>query len=99
MRLTWPQAFIVLTSALVCAYAAGVLWYVQAVPEIGLHCNFRREVNRVYPAYLRTDDGQPVPDVLGATVEQIGATEVRTWPHLLRTVTRLEEAAYPDEAT
>jgi transcriptional regulator with GAF, ATPase, and Fis domain len=99
VRLTWQQAFIILASALVGAYAAGVLWYVQAVPEIGVHCNFRREVNRVYPAYLRADDGQPTPDVLGATVEQIGTTEVRTWPQLLRIVTRLEEAAYPDEGT
>ncbi len=95
---TWQKVLVLGSALLVTAFVVGVLWHVQVVPEIGLHCAFRPVVNRFYPDYVRCADGRPVPDLEGARVEQIGVAPVETWPHLLRALEGLEQTPFVDRS-
>src|SRR5581483_8735132 len=94
--LTWQKALILASALLVCAYVVGVLWQVQAVPEIGLHCSFRPVISTYDTGYLRAADGQPIPELTGATIEQVGDRMIGTWPQLLRSLEALERVSFPE---
>jgi transcriptional regulator with GAF, ATPase, and Fis domain len=88
---TWQKILILGSAAWLVVYVGGVLWHVQTMPDIGLHCTFRPVVNRIYPEYLRSADGRPVPDLVGAVIEQVGSQRVETWPQMLRALESLEK--------
>jgi transcriptional regulator with GAF, ATPase, and Fis domain len=92
--LTWQKSLILLIALMVGGYVVGVLWQVQAVPDIGLYCTFRPVVNRVYPSYLHPIGDGSLPQLVGATIEQVGTKRVETWPQLLRALEGLEQVHY-----
>src|SRR5205814_96824 len=92
--LTWQKSLVLGSALLVTGFVVAVLWHVQAVPEIGLHCTFRPVVNRYYPDYLRVPDGANLPNLEGARIETIGSTPVQTWPHLLRALEDLKQVPF-----
>jgi transcriptional regulator with GAF, ATPase, and Fis domain len=85
----WRQALLVLAGVCSCAYALGVLWYVQSTPDIGLRCAFSPVINRVDPSFLRTEGR--LPDLRGHTIVKLGGQPVQTWPHLLRLLRTLRD--------
>src|SRR5688572_1324857 len=91
---TWQRALILGSAVLLGGFVVGVLWYVQSVPDIGLHCTFRPKVNRVDPRYLRSVDGEALPDLTDATIEEVGDRQIETWPQLHRALEGLEHADY-----
>jgi transcriptional regulator with GAF, ATPase, and Fis domain len=86
-RIWWRKAFLAVAGIFVCFYALSVLWYVQAIPDIGLRCAFGPAVKRVYPRYLRfateEDRIQHAPKE-GDVIIKLGGRSVEIWPQLLR---------------
>src|SRR5437868_6536763 len=96
---SWQRLFIVASAVLLGGYVFGVLWHVQAVPDIGLYCVFRPIVNRVDPRFLDPSSARNPDRLRGATIVSVGAKAVETWPQLVRELERLEQATYAESAT
>ena len=92
------RSLIVVAAVLVCAYAAGVIWYVLSVPEIGIRCAFTTRVDRFFPEFLYPPEGQPrlQPD---DAIVQVGARRVENWPQLLRHMVNLRQRTSPEVVT
>jgi transcriptional regulator with GAF, ATPase, and Fis domain len=85
---------ILFAAALVCSYAAGVLWYVRAVPDIGLRCAFTPVVLDVDPDFLdlqgRGEKREELAASLkGKTIVEVAGHKVSTWPQMLRVLADL----------
>jgi transcriptional regulator with GAF, ATPase, and Fis domain len=91
---------IVFAAAIVCSYAAGVLWYVREVPDLGLRCAFTPVVLDVDPAFLDVagqgkNRAELAEALKGKTIVEIAGHRVTTWPQMLRVLANL----HPDEDT
>jgi transcriptional regulator with GAF, ATPase, and Fis domain len=93
------RAWIILAAVLVCGYAAGVLGYVLATPEIGVRTAFTPVANHFYEEFLYPE-GQP-PLRAGDRIVKIGDQPVENWSQLLRKIMQLrdEPAAVIDGLT
>lgn len=89
------QFLIVAVAILLGGYVFGVLWHVQAIPEIGFQFAFRPIIDRYDPAYLEPGFAHE-SELRGGTIEQVGEYHVETWPQLLRAIKSLEEARFPE---
>ncbi|MFN4259315.1 MAG: sigma 54-interacting transcriptional regulator [Gemmataceae bacterium] len=76
---------------LMIAYSIWVLIYVQSFPDIGLRCSFSTVVNRVFPNFLRSEDGVLPTHLEGSTIVRVGDHPIETWPDLLRELLFLED--------
>jgi transcriptional regulator with GAF, ATPase, and Fis domain len=79
----------VVAAVLVCSYAAGVLGYVLATPEIGVRCAFTPVVNHFYAEFLYPPDQPPLQE--GDRIVRVGDQPVENWSQFLRKLTRLRE--------
>jgi transcriptional regulator with GAF, ATPase, and Fis domain len=89
---------ILFAAAIVCSYAAGVLWYVRAVPDIGLRCAFTPVVLDVDPEFLdlrgQSEKREELAASLkGKTIVEVAGHKVSTWPQMLRVLADL----HPEE--
>jgi transcriptional regulator with GAF, ATPase, and Fis domain len=89
---------IITAAILVCVYALGVFWYVLSIPDIGLRCAFTPVVNRAYPSFIFSRPGEPVPQLVGTVVEQIGSHPVESWPRILYVLVNFRDEPTTDLA-
>jgi transcriptional regulator with GAF, ATPase, and Fis domain len=81
---------VVVAAVLVCAYAAGVLGYVLARPEVGIRCAFTPVVNHFYPEFLYPEKGQ-TPLQEGDRIVRLGGQPVENWSQYLRKLSQLRD--------
>ena len=79
--LSW-RGLLILAGALVCAYSAGVLAYVQALPDLGLRSAFGPVLRSRPRTFEPLTPGGPHPEP-GDRVVQVGDKTIATWPALL----------------
>ena len=87
--ITRRRAGIVLAEVLVCCYAACVLGYVLATPEIGVRCAFTPIVNHFYPAFLYPEQQEPLLE--GDHIVEVAGQPVENWSQLLRKMLLLRD--------
>ena len=73
---------IIASAFLVCAYAAGVISYVMATPDIGVRCAFTPAVNHFSPDFLY-DKEHAEPLDPNDIIVQLGDQEVKNWAQFL----------------
>src|SRR5262249_7591231 len=78
------RAWVVCASLFVCVYAAGVLGYVLATPELGLRCAFTPVVNHFYDEFLFAAVADASAPRQGDRIVEVGGQQVGNWPQLLR---------------
>jgi transcriptional regulator with GAF, ATPase, and Fis domain len=81
---------ILIAAVLVCSYAIGVFSHVASMPDLGLRFGFGCLVNRVYPGFIDTPNGEEQPDLAGKKIVGIGSHPVSNVPELLRATMDLE---------
>src|SRR4051812_32192671 len=86
---TRRRLLIVVAAFLVCGYAAGVLAYVLATPEIGVRCAFTPVVNRFYGEFLYPEGQQSLR--AGDRIVALADQPVEDWSQLLRKLNALRE--------
>lgn len=89
------QLFIVAVAILLGGYVLGVLWHVQAIPEIGFQFAFKPIIDRYDATFLEPGFSR-LGELRGGTIEQVGDQHVETWPQLLRALENLEKVRYPE---
>jgi transcriptional regulator with GAF, ATPase, and Fis domain len=86
------QLLILLSGALVCGYAACVLWYVMSLPEIGIHFSLSRDIYRVDENFLHPEFGETSKHLFPEDKDQVlqlGDQAVSNWPQVLRKLSTL----------
>jgi transcriptional regulator with GAF, ATPase, and Fis domain len=87
--ITRRRGGILLAAFFVCGYAAWVLGYVLATPEIGVRCAFAPVVNHFYPEFLYPEK-QRTTLREGDHIVQVADQPVGNWSQLLRKMLLLE---------
>lgn len=101
----YRQSMAAFRSLIICGavaaalYVVAVLWHVQAIPEIGLHCTFYPTVTRVDIERIRSRSGEPLPPLIGMVVERVGDRRVETWPDFLRAIEQLDRVDFSHDPT
>lgn len=93
------RVFIILTGALVLAYAIAVLGFVWSIPEIGIDSNFRGTVSRIDRDFVREKSPGPPVDLTGWTIIQVADEPVDTWPHWVRKVRELDNLVFSSDSS
>jgi DNA-binding NtrC family response regulator len=83
------RLFILTAAGFVLLYAVSVLWYVLAIPDIGLRCAFSLEVLDAYPGFYDLPKGMSYQDLEGKRIVRLGDQPVESWPQLLRSLLEL----------
>ncbi len=91
---TGRKGLVICATILVVGYCLGLLVHVQTSPDIGLHCTFMPKVGRVYPEFVRIGH----PDLIGASIRQIGPHRVENWPQFLRSLRDLQGRSPADNS-
>src|ERR1043165_4954007 len=92
-RFNARAAVVIAATVVVFAYCVGLLAHVHSSPDLGLQTTFSLQVGRFFPQYLR--DREHEPDVIGATIRQVGPYHVENWPEFVRRLRDLQ-ARQPD---
>jgi transcriptional regulator with GAF, ATPase, and Fis domain len=87
-RVDRRHVLILVSGALICLYALGVLGYVLTIPDIGLHCPFSREIARVSDGYA--PEGSIDGPREGDWLTRVGDQRAGNWQQLLRAISALE---------
>jgi transcriptional regulator with GAF, ATPase, and Fis domain len=87
-RFNARAAVVIAATALVVAYCIGLLVQVHSAPDLGMQTTFSLQVGRFFPQYLR--DQEHEPDVIGATIRQVGPYRVENWPQFIRRLRDLQ---------
>ena len=97
-RMTWRNGVVIAATIVVVGYCLGVIAHVSSSPDLGLHCTFSPIVARAFPEYLRGTDGEPTPDLVGCTIEEVGPYPIESWPQYLRVLRELQHHAHEPTA-